>query len=85
MSTLQDPQLAVELYSKAGTAIVFNAGSGYAGLVKKTQCERRTIHFYYGHRWLPPMSGHTVVPRRLVEGATKQRGTFTAGRIWLPQ
>ena len=71
-----DPQRAVELYGKAGTAIVFNAGSGHAGVVKKTQCERRTIHVYYGHRRLPPMSDHTVVPRRLVEGGDEAARHF---------
>ena len=75
-SAAPDPQRAVELYGKAGTAIIFNAGSGHAGVVKKTQRERRTIHIYYGHRRLPPMSDHTVVPRRLVEGGDEDARHF---------
>ena len=63
---LPDPGRGVELHGRAGTAILFNAGSGHAGVVKRTERERRTIHIYYGHRSLPYLSNHTVVPRRLL-------------------
>ena len=63
-----DPAQGVELHGKAGTAILFNAGSGHAGVVKRTPRERRTIHVYYGHCSLPFLSNHTIVPRRLLEG-----------------
>ncbi|MEE3258235.1 MAG: phytanoyl-CoA dioxygenase family protein [Candidatus Latescibacterota bacterium] len=71
-----DPAQGVELYGRAGTAILFNAGSGHAGVVKRATRERRTIHIYYGHRSLPHLSNHTVVPRRLLEGGDQGSRRF---------
>ncbi len=61
----RDGSRGIELYGKAGTVILFNAGSCHAGVVKKTKHERRTVHVYYGHRPQPFLSNFTVVPRRL--------------------
>lgn len=54
-----------ELYGKAGTAILFNAGSCHAGVVKRSSRDRRTAHVYYGHRSQPFLSNFNIVPRRL--------------------
>lgn len=71
-----DPERGIELYGRAGTAILFNAGSGHAGVVKRTKQQRRTIHIYYGHRTQPPLSNHTIVPRRLLEGGDAASRAF---------
>ena len=54
-----------ELYGRAGTAILFNAGSCHAGVVRRSSSDRRTVHVYYGHRSQPFLSNFTIVPRRL--------------------
>jgi ectoine hydroxylase-related dioxygenase (phytanoyl-CoA dioxygenase family) len=65
--TDRDGTNGVELYGRAGTVILFNAGSVHAGVVRRTVRDRRTIHIYYGHRSQPPLSNHTIFPRRLLE------------------
>lgn len=54
-----------DLLGPAGTAVLFNAGSCHAGRLRCTPRERRTVHIYYGHASQPPLSEHTVFPRRL--------------------
>lgn len=54
-----------ELYGKAGTVVLFNAGSCHAGVVKSSPRDRRTVHVYYGHRSQPFLSNFNVTPRRL--------------------
>ena len=71
-----DPGRCVELYGRAGTAILFNAGSGHAGIVKTTEQERRTIHIYYGHSSQAALSNHTIVPRRLAQGGDESSRAF---------
>ena len=71
-----DPDRGIELYGRAGTAILFNAASVHAGVVKQTLEQRRTIHIYYGHRSLPPLSNHTIVPRRLLEAGDEASRRF---------
>jgi ectoine hydroxylase-related dioxygenase (phytanoyl-CoA dioxygenase family) len=66
----------VELYGAAGTAILFNAASCHAGIVKETARQRRTIHIYYGHRSQPVLSNHTLVPRRLLASADEGERQF---------
>lgn len=66
----------IELYGAAGTAILFNAASCHAGIVKETARERRTIHIYYGHRSQPVLSNHTLVPRRLLASADGDERQF---------
>lgn len=58
---------AVDLHGAAGTAVLFNAGSCHAARLRRTARERRTVHLYYGHASKPPLSEHTVFPRRLLE------------------
>ena len=58
-----------DLLGPAGTAILFNAGSCHAGRLRKTTQPRRTVHIYYGHATQPPLSEHTIFPRRLIEHA----------------
>lgn len=50
-----------------GTAVVFNAGMYHAGNVRRTARERRTVHIYCGRASDPPISNHTIFPRRLWE------------------
>ncbi len=71
-----DGERGVELHGAAGTAIVFNAASCHAGIVKETSRERRTIHIYYGHRPLPALSNHTLVPRRLLASENEDERHF---------
>lgn len=59
---------AVDLHGAAGTAILFNAGSVHDARQRITTRERRTIHIYYGHADRPPLSGHTIFPKRLMRG-----------------
>ena len=66
----------VELYGAAGTAILFNAASCHAGIVKETARERRTIHIYYGHRSQSVLSNHTLVPRRLLASEDEDERQF---------
>lgn len=71
-----DPDRGIELYGRAGTAILFNAASVHAGVVKQTLEQRRTIHVYYGHCFLSPLSNHTIVPRRLLEAGDEASRRF---------
>jgi ectoine hydroxylase-related dioxygenase (phytanoyl-CoA dioxygenase family) len=63
-----DLTLARHLTGPAGTAIFFNAAMLHAGCVRITPHERRTIHIYCGRLSAPPVSSHTLFPRRLWEG-----------------
>jgi ectoine hydroxylase-related dioxygenase (phytanoyl-CoA dioxygenase family) len=63
-----DLESAQHLTGLAGTAILFNAALFHAGCVRETPRERRTIHIYCGRRSHPPLSNHTIFPRRLWEG-----------------
>lgn len=65
LPTDRDGSKGKELYGKAGTAILFNAGSCHAGVVKSSSRDRRTVHVYYGHRSQPFLSNFNIVPRRL--------------------
>ena len=71
-----DPELGVRLYGRAGTAILFNAGSAHAGIIRKTDRQRRTIHIYYGHRSNLALSNHTIVPRRLSQEGDEDSRAF---------
>lgn len=57
---------AREIHGKAGTAILFNAGSCHAAVVRRTPSERRTAHVYFGHASDPCISNDTIVPARLL-------------------
>jgi len=72
----RDGDRGVEVYGKAGTAILFNAASCHAGVVKRSERERRTVHIYYGHRSQPILSNHTLCPRRLLESADSGERAF---------
>lgn len=74
--TERDGAGGIDLYGKAGTAILFNAASVHAGVVRQSERERRTIHVYYGHRSQIPLSNHTIVPRRLLEAAHEAERLF---------
>ena len=65
-----------ELYGPAGTAILFNAGSCHAGIVKRASRDRRTVHVYYGHRSQPFLSNFNIVPRRLSDHPDRQIGVL---------
>jgi ectoine hydroxylase-related dioxygenase (phytanoyl-CoA dioxygenase family) len=65
LPTDRDAARGRELYGAAGTAILFNAGSCHAGVVKPSSRDRRTVHVYYGHRSQPFLSNFNIVPRRL--------------------
>ena len=56
-----------DLLGPAGTAVLFNGGSCHAGHLRQTTSERRTVHIYYGHSGQPPLSEHTIFPRRLID------------------
>jgi hypothetical protein len=60
---------AEHLTGPAGTAILFNSVTFHAGNVRQTTAERRTIHIYCGRTTAPPLSNHTIFPRRLSAGA----------------
>lgn len=62
----RDGTNAVDIHGPAGTAILFNAANVHDARQRTTERERRTIHIYYGHRALPPLSVHTIFPDRLV-------------------
>ena len=59
---------AVDVVGAAGTAIFFHTGNLHAGTVRQTDRLRHSIHLYYGHEALPPLSDRlTAVPKRLSE------------------
>ncbi len=58
-----------DLLGPAGTAVLFNGGSCHAGRLRQTDRQRRTVHIYFGRRQQPPLSEHTIFPRRLLEHA----------------
>ncbi len=62
----RDGSTAEDLHGQAGTAILFNAANIHDARQRTTDRERRTIHIYYGHRSLPPLSIHTIFPDRLI-------------------
>ena len=63
----RDGSTAVDLHGPAGTAILFNAANIHDARRRTSDHQRRTIHIYFGHRGMSPLSIHTVFPRRLVE------------------
>ncbi|GEM_PF-3798600 len=63
----RDGSCAGDLHGPAGTAILSNAANVHDARQRTTDRQRRTIHIYYGRRSTPPLSVHTVFPRRLVE------------------
>jgi len=65
LPTDHDAVCGRELHGRAGTVILFNAGSCHAGVVKASARDRRTVHVYYGHRSQPFLSNFNIVPRRL--------------------
>lgn len=66
MPTDRNGERAVPLHGKAGTAILFNAGSCHDVIYRRSDRERRTIHIYFGHHTQKPLSNHTVFPKRLI-------------------
>ncbi len=76
----QDLSTARHLTGPAGTAILFNAALFHAGAVRQTPRERRTIHIYCGRSSAPPMSNHTVFPRRLWEGKDEETRRYYSRR-----
>jgi ectoine hydroxylase-related dioxygenase (phytanoyl-CoA dioxygenase family) len=72
LPTDKDGARGKEMYGKAGTVILFNAGSCHAGVVKTSARDRRTVHVYYGHRSQPFLSNFNIVPRRLSNHADPQ-------------
>jgi ectoine hydroxylase-related dioxygenase (phytanoyl-CoA dioxygenase family) len=67
---------SVPLYGKAGTAILFNAATCHAAVVRTAKTQRRTIHIYYGHRDKPPLGNHTIFPARLHKSADEATKRF---------
>lgn len=67
---------SVPLYGKAGTAILFNAATCHAAVVRKTKSQRRTIHIYYGHHDQPALGNHTIFPARLLNSPDEQTQRF---------
>lgn len=63
---------AVPLHGKAGTAILFNAGSCHDVIYRSGNRERRTIHIYFGHHTQEPLSNHTIFPGRLLNAQEDQ-------------
>ncbi len=60
-----DLDAAHHIEGPRGTAVVFNAGMFHAGNVRRSDVERRTVHMYCGRASSPPISNHTIVPKRL--------------------
>ncbi|HCR17967.1 MAG TPA: hypothetical protein DIU35_10840 [Candidatus Latescibacteria bacterium] len=71
-----NPTGNVPLYGRAGTAILFNAATCHAGVVRKTVVPRRTVHIYYGHHSKPPLGNHTIFPARLFNSETEETRIF---------
>jgi ectoine hydroxylase-related dioxygenase (phytanoyl-CoA dioxygenase family) len=71
-----EPSGNVPLYGDAGTAILFNAATCHAAVVRRTQAPRRTIHIYYGHHNKPPLGNHTIFPSRLYKSSNEQTRRF---------
>jgi hypothetical protein len=53
-----------EIYGRAGTAIVFNAGSCHTAIIRQTTKERRTAQVYFGQRSQLCISNDTILPGR---------------------
>ena len=62
----RDGTSAKDLHGPAGTAILFNAANVHDARQRTTTSERRTIHIYFGHLDMPPLSNHTSFPERLL-------------------
>lgn len=72
MPTDRNGDQAVPLHGKAGTAILFNAGSCHDVIHRASNRERRTIHIYFGHHTQKPVSNHTIFPGRLLNAQEDQ-------------
>jgi hypothetical protein len=53
-----------DIFGRAGTAIVFNAGSTHTVILRSTTRERRTAQVYFGRAAHPCISNDTIVPDR---------------------
>ncbi len=54
-----------ELHGCAGTAILFNVSRLHTVAVRPTQCERKSVQIYYGHRGRGHLSEMSYIPASL--------------------
>jgi len=55
----------VDMIAPAGSVILVNSGIWHCGKWGHSPRERRTVHIYYTQSSTPPLSTHTICPRRL--------------------
>lgn len=68
----------VQVFGKAGTVVLVNAGIWHCGRWGTGPRERRTAHIYFQPSSIPPVSGHNIYPRRLWDVTdTEQRRFFS--------
>lgn len=61
----QEREGEVEILGPAGSVVLVNAGNWHTGRVATGPRERRTVHMYYQQSTTPPVSAHSIIPRRL--------------------
>jgi len=66
----------VEMVGPAGTCILVNAGIWHCGKWGAGPRERRTIHLYHQSPSIPPVSGHSIFPRRLWDVSDPEQRRF---------
>jgi hypothetical protein len=59
------------VFGEAGTAILFNAGSCHAAVLRRTRSQRRTAQIYYGHASDTCISNDTIAPERFFHPTSK--------------
>jgi ectoine hydroxylase-related dioxygenase (phytanoyl-CoA dioxygenase family) len=69
------------LAAPAGSAILFHGGLWHAAMPNASECQRRTVHNYYLHRWMKT-TGHTKIPERLY--AAVQDDPFRRRLLYAP-
>jgi ectoine hydroxylase-related dioxygenase (phytanoyl-CoA dioxygenase family) len=65
-----------EMLGPAGSCILVNAGIWHAGKWGDGPRERRTVHMYHQSPSVPPVSNHTIIPRRLWDVPDPDRRRF---------
>lgn len=66
----------VDLHGPAGSAFLFNIAVLHAATVRVTDCERKSVQVYYGHRDRPPLSNDSVIPATLWRDGDEETRAF---------
>ena len=65
-----NPDGAVELRIKAGSAVIFESRLYHAGAINRSQQTRVVLYYGYGYRWLKPIDYEGAMPQAILDRAT---------------